>query len=107
MIRRPPRSTRVRSSAASDVYKRQRPLSPVRWDPITGRPLLVATGRTERPHDTGRMAPSDMFPPDDGVHDGCPFCPGAERETPPEIWADRAPGTLPNTPGWRVRAIPN
>ncbi|WP_460379497.1 hypothetical protein [Staphylococcus aureus] len=24
MIRRPPRSTRVRSSAASDVYKRQR-----------------------------------------------------------------------------------
>ena len=25
MIRRPPRSTRVRSSAASDVYKRQRP----------------------------------------------------------------------------------
>ncbi|WP_460379493.1 hypothetical protein, partial [Staphylococcus aureus] len=25
MIRRPPRSTRVRSSAASDVYKRQKP----------------------------------------------------------------------------------
>ncbi|WP_460379549.1 hypothetical protein, partial [Staphylococcus aureus] len=25
MIRRPPRSTRVRSSAASDVYKRQMP----------------------------------------------------------------------------------
>ena len=82
-------------------------MSPVRWDPITGRPLLVATGRTERPHDTGRMAPSDMLPPDDAVHDGCPFCPGAEHETPPEVWADRAPGTLPNTPGWRVRAIPN
>src|SRR5665811_466971 len=28
MIRRPPRSTRVRSSAASDVYKRQLPLRP-------------------------------------------------------------------------------
>ena len=28
MIRRPPRSTRVRSSAASDVYKRQVPLKP-------------------------------------------------------------------------------
>ncbi|WP_460379529.1 hypothetical protein, partial [Staphylococcus aureus] len=26
MIRRPPRSTRVRSSAASDVYKRQTPM---------------------------------------------------------------------------------
>src|SRR5665811_2618343 len=29
MIRRPPRSTRVRSSAASDVYKRQ--ISPGSW----------------------------------------------------------------------------
>src|SRR5665811_541451 len=28
MIRRPPRSTRVRSSAASDVYKRQAPTTP-------------------------------------------------------------------------------
>src|SRR5665811_117315 len=32
MIRRPPRSTRVRSSAASDVYKRQRPCLPCRWE---------------------------------------------------------------------------
>ena len=31
MIRRPPRSTRVRSSAASDVYKRQ-----VQWKPAGG-----------------------------------------------------------------------
>ena len=30
MIRRPPRSTRVRSSAASDVYKRQPPVDPKR-----------------------------------------------------------------------------
>src|SRR5665811_940795 len=34
MIRRPPRSTRVRSSAASDVYKRQ----PKDWK-IAGKPL--------------------------------------------------------------------
>ena len=32
MIRRPPRSTLDRSSAASDVYKRQLPI----YDPITG-----------------------------------------------------------------------
>src|SRR5665811_2632155 len=31
MSRRPPRSTRVRSSAASDVYKRQTWLSPLGW----------------------------------------------------------------------------
>src|SRR5665811_861374 len=42
MIRRPPRSTRVRSSAASDVYKRQRAsaqepisFSPNAWAPAT------------------------------------------------------------------------
>src|SRR5665811_1864236 len=34
MIRRPPRSTRVRSSAASDVYKRQN------WNRITGTPVI-------------------------------------------------------------------
>src|SRR5665811_2585718 len=32
MIRRPPRSTRVRSSAASDVYKRQEQHPDPRWD---------------------------------------------------------------------------
>src|SRR5665811_2323624 len=38
MIRRPPRSTRVRSSAASDVYKRQGVLSVL---PVTGVLLMV------------------------------------------------------------------
>src|SRR5665811_1061723 len=34
MIRRPPRSTRVRSSAASDVYKRQGPEGDVTGGPL-------------------------------------------------------------------------
>src|SRR5665811_1941916 len=39
MIRQPPRSTRVRSSAASDVYKRQdlRPGHGVEWEPFPGQ----------------------------------------------------------------------
>src|SRR5665811_692060 len=48
MIRRPPRSTRVRSSAASDVYKRQEPPLPG-WSlatPIrTGRLSLCQQGQ--------------------------------------------------------------
>lgn len=36
----------------------------------------------------------------------CPFCPGNEHMTPPEVWADRE-GTEPDTPGWRVRSFPN
>src|SRR5665811_1735818 len=42
MIRRPPRSTRVRSSAASDVYKRQipdRPMGP--YDALNPRSIWV------------------------------------------------------------------
>ena len=27
--------------------------------------------------------------------------------TPPEVWADRPDGSAPDTPGWRVRAVPN
>ena len=50
MIRRPPRSTRVRSSAASDVYKRQCQNVPV--NALLGRAVHLwptpDTGRTER-----------------------------------------------------------
>jgi len=37
----------------------------------------------------------------------CPFCPGNEFNTPPEIMAYRQPQTERNRPGWRVRVISN
>src|SRR5659263_718399 len=50
IIRRPPRSTQSRSSAASDVYKRQLP--EVRGDPVDeGR--LPGAGGTRHPEDVG------------------------------------------------------
>ena len=36
----------------------------------------------------------------------CPFCPGNELLTPPEIAAYRKEGSAPNSPGWQVRVIP-
>src|SRR5665811_2036360 len=51
MIRRPPRSTRVRSSAASDVYKRQR---------CPSRGCALATG-VLRPHQGSVMASEQTF----------------------------------------------
>jgi len=36
----------------------------------------------------------------------CPFCPGQEQKTPPEILAYRQGGG-PNQPGWTLRVIPN
>lgn len=38
---------------------------------------------------------------------GCPFCPGNEAQTPPEVQAVRPGGGPPDSPGWRVRAVPN
>ena len=37
----------------------------------------------------------------------CPFCEGREDRTPPETWADRPGDGGPDTPGWRVRSVPN
>ena len=36
----------------------------------------------------------------------CPFCPGMETKTPPEILAYRESGA-PNTPGWLLRVVAN
>jgi UDPglucose--hexose-1-phosphate uridylyltransferase len=67
-------------------------------DPATGRPILMAPHRRNQPRHTAAGA--------DGA-DVCPFCPGAEQQTPPEVDAVRPPETTADTPGWRVRAFPN
>jgi UDPglucose--hexose-1-phosphate uridylyltransferase len=36
----------------------------------------------------------------------CPFCPGHEQKTPPEVLAFRN-GSGPNTTGWTLRVVPN
>lgn len=72
----------------------------LRKDPIIGRWVIIATERGKRPHD---------FVVEEEVVKGgfCPFCPGNEHTTPPEIFAFRDPGTQPNTPGWQLRVVNN
>ncbi|MBN1384227.1 MAG: galactose-1-phosphate uridylyltransferase [Elusimicrobia bacterium] len=38
---------------------------------------------------------------------GCFFCEKNEKNTLPEIYAIRKPGTQPDTPGWQVRVVPS
>jgi UDPglucose--hexose-1-phosphate uridylyltransferase len=74
----------------------------LRKDPIVGRWVIIATERTKRPLDFGVR-----HEPRRGL---CPFCPGQEQMTPPELYAVRppdGPGARPNAPGWRLRAFPN
>jgi UDPglucose--hexose-1-phosphate uridylyltransferase len=37
----------------------------------------------------------------------CPFCPGNEGKTPPEVLAYGRNGGSKNTPGWSLRVVPN
>lgn len=73
----------------------------LRKDPITDRWVIISTDRARRPSDfvreTTPTVPSGRF---------CPFCPGNENKTPPEVLAYRH-GTGPNQPGWSLRVFPN
>jgi UDPglucose--hexose-1-phosphate uridylyltransferase len=75
-------------------------LPELRKDPITGRWVIISTDRSKRPSDFARE-------PDRKMGSMCPFCPGNEDKTPPEILAYRSNGASPNKPGWNVRVVPN
>jgi len=71
-----------------------------RRDPVDGKWVIIAGERRKR------FVGFHTEPyPETGER--CPFCPGNESLTPPEIFACREPGAGKNEPGWRVRVIPN
>lgn len=72
----------------------------LRKDPITGRWVIIATDRARRPDDFTR----ERVTPRDGRI--CPFCPGNEARTPPEVLAYRS-GGAPNRAGWHLRVVPS
>ncbi|HET9848937.1 MAG TPA: galactose-1-phosphate uridylyltransferase [Candidatus Dormibacteraeota bacterium] len=78
------------------------PLPQLRQDLITGRWVAVATERARRP-DSFTQAVKDVV----AARDVCPFCPGHEAMTPPEVLAYRAAGAPPNSEGWWIRVVPN
>src|SRR5438552_2347685 len=72
----------------------------LRKDPVLGRWVIISTERGKKPSDFGETEPArtGRF---------CPFCPGNEDKTPPEVLAYRENGSGPNTAGWKVRVVPN
>jgi UDPglucose--hexose-1-phosphate uridylyltransferase len=73
----------------------------LRRDPIVGRWVIIAPERASRPRDGAARMPRSPA----GL---CPFCPGHEDKTPPEVYVwGRSPQAPPNSPGWRVRVVPN
>jgi len=76
-------------------------LPEIRTNPIGGAKVVIADDRADRP---GAFYVEANRPPIDPVAD--PFAEGNEGMTPSELWADRADGK-PDSPGWKVRAVPN
>lgn len=72
----------------------------LRKDPVTGRWVIISTDRAKRPSDFTRQSVVIR-----GVR-FCPFCPGHESKTPPEVLAFRKSGS-PNDSNWTLRVIPN
>ncbi|MEW5946408.1 MAG: galactose-1-phosphate uridylyltransferase [bacterium] len=76
-------------------------MSELRRDPVVGRWVIISTERGERPTDYVPAMPrerGDRF---------CPFCPGNEWSTPPEILSLRNNAGEPDSPGWRIRVVAN
>lgn len=78
-------------------------MSILRYDPTTSDWVIFAPARARRPHEFKR---GPIESPTVAPAKPCPFCPGSERLTPPEVYALRN-GTLPNSAGWQVRVVPN
>lgn len=70
----------------------------LRRDALIGGWTIVAPGRSHRPGG-GRGVGPERGP--------CPFCPGNEHMTPPEIWAEGREGRRKDGPGWEIRVFPN
>ena len=86
----------------------------LRQDPVTGRWVIISPERQKRPQDL-HVAPAKASNRDD-----CPFCPGHEAMTPPEIMTlvgtgpervgtglKAGPNLQPGPNRWDVRVVPN
>lgn len=72
----------------------------LRKDPVTGRWVIIATERAKRPNQYVKI--------EEEKRGGfCPFCPGNESSTPPEVLSYRHPNTPRDSEGWWVRVVPN
>jgi UDPglucose--hexose-1-phosphate uridylyltransferase len=78
----------------------------IRIDPLSGHRTIVADERSRRPGGEPGLSREERSPePIDPQRD--PFAEGNEDHTPPELFAVRPGGGPPNTPGWKVRVVPN
>jgi UDPglucose--hexose-1-phosphate uridylyltransferase len=69
----------------------------LRKDPLNDRWVIIAPERADRPNALVRPQPEPA-----SARETCPFCPGNEKMTPPEILTQRGAGNA-----WTLRVVPN
>ncbi len=69
-----------------------------RRGPINDRWVIIAPERAKRPSDYKQKGPEQPAQPPES----CPFCPGNEEKTPPEIYRAQDSEGI-----WQVRVVPN
>jgi UDPglucose--hexose-1-phosphate uridylyltransferase len=93
------RSERLSTEGVTERPRNLIAMSQLRHDPLSGRDVIVAAARAARPTTFATAG-------DEGAGmTECPFCPGEEAKTPPEV--ARAGGGERDQPGWQVRVVPN
>lgn len=75
-------------------------MSQLRWDPLKKNWVIITQTQGRGPQDY-------HFEREKTNLEICPFCYGQEARTPHEVFALRPPGSPADTPGWKVRTIPN
>jgi UDPglucose--hexose-1-phosphate uridylyltransferase len=78
-------------------------MSLLRFDPTTNDWVIFAPERGQRPSEFSRKARREAV----SALDTCPFCPGNEALTSPELYALRSDQSAPDTPDWNVRVVAN
>ena len=76
-------------------------MSELRKDPTTQEWVIIAPERANRPQQPPKIRRADALPNWDA---SCPFCPGNESQTPPEVLRLPLSG---QSPAWEVRVVPN
>ncbi|OGB92273.1 MAG: hypothetical protein A2Z31_07445 [candidate division NC10 bacterium RBG_16_65_8] len=71
----------------------------LRKDPVTQRWVVISPDRADLPSPGVQARPPGL------PREACPFCPGNEGQTGPEIAVEREAGTWPNASGWSVRVV--
>jgi UDPglucose--hexose-1-phosphate uridylyltransferase len=79
-------------------------MSELRLNRATKEWIILATERAKRPHQFAVRSTRQKLPRHDP---NCPFCPGNEKQTPPEVYALRDKVSGSRKHDWRIRVVTN